>query len=103
MIIIICVIIAVLLAAISQVFAKKYHDTKNINYLILSGIIACISLIVLLYAYQYGDLYSINNLYTSISIVLMYVVGYMLFTEKITTLEIIATIIIIIGIFVTYG
>ncbi|AYV76441.1 MAG: hypothetical protein Terrestrivirus6_67 [Terrestrivirus sp.] len=102
LIIFILVILAVILSASAQFYARKFHDTKNITDYIISGAFFCLSLIMFFYAYQQGDVYAINNLFTSISIVLLYAVGYYFFNEEITPLEITAVIIIIGGIFVTY-
>ena len=99
------VLIIVLFGGIAQHFARKYHETNEIKNLIISGISFNCGLIVLYTAYvkNYEQLWLLNNLWSLLSIVFLYFIGFIFWNQTMSMLEVIATVIIMVGIVVIYS
>jgi multidrug transporter EmrE-like cation transporter len=98
------IIIVVVCGAYAQYLAKMYNKTKNLWYLIGSGTSFTIGVLSLFTAYMHHNEYIwlLNALWSLISIIALYIVGYVFFDEKISMNEIIACIFIMISVYLMY-
>jgi drug/metabolite transporter (DMT)-like permease len=97
------VILIVLCGGSAQYFARSFYDTKDLKDLVISGTFFSIALVIIYKAYDYHHVYLLNNLWSCLSIIYVYLIGYLFWNEKLTNYEIAATALIIIGIFVIYS
>lgn len=87
--------------ALAQSCVYYSHLTKNYMYLVLAiGFYICVCFTVYV-AYNYKGIGMVNALWSAIDIVLLLLVGVLLFGEKLSNIEYLGIVFIVIGIILT--
>lgn len=97
--IMISILVVVFFGAVAQYFAKMYHETKEIQYLIYSGSSFSFGVLALYYPYMYHKehIWLLNALWSLLSIIAIYIVGYIYWGETLTNKEMISAVLIVFG------
>lgn len=98
---IIIVAIIVIILSIIEVFIfaglKKYHDTKNKWYFLASIIGYVVVAALLVYSFNFQEIAVINGLWNALTLVLIALLGYFVFKERLNWKEIIAIILMLVA------
>jgi len=81
-------VVIVLIEVLSQLSIKKYVNNKKLSYLLVTGIVGYILYACLLtHVFTFKKLSITNALVSQLSVVLLAIVGYFFFQERLTFKE----------------
>ena len=93
----------VFMMTIAEVLAltslKKFSETKKAYYFIASIFLYVIICALIVISFRFKEMSLLNALWNGLSIVLVIIVGYLLFKERITKYELLGVFLIIIAIY----